>query len=118
MGINDNIAQNLNNFMKEKNISANTIAKVGCVNTSTITRFILREIKSLNIETIQKIAAYYNHATVQKLLQEAILHISAFIEILGFLQVTGLNGTVTVRYCLSLFLYLFYIPKVLLRKML
>ena len=60
MGINDNIAQNLNNFMKEKNISANTIAKVGCVNTSTITRFILREIKSLNIETIQKIAAYYN----------------------------------------------------------
>ena len=55
MGINDNIAQNLNNFMKEKNISANTIAKVGCVNTSTITRFILREIKSLNIEIIMSL---------------------------------------------------------------
>ena len=60
MSINDNIAQNLNNFMKEKNISANTIAKVGSVTPSTITRFISREIKSLNIETIQKIAAYYN----------------------------------------------------------
>ena len=60
MSINDNIAQNLNNFMKEKNISANTIAKVGCVTPSTITRFLSREIKSLNIETIQQIAAYYN----------------------------------------------------------
>ena len=28
MGINDNIAQNLNNFMKEKNISANTIVHI------------------------------------------------------------------------------------------
>lgn len=60
MSINDNIAQNLNDFMKEKNISSNTIAKVGGVTPSTITRFLSREIKSLNIETIQKIAAYYN----------------------------------------------------------
>lgn len=69
MSINDNIAQNLNNFMKEKNISANTIAKVGCVTPSTITRFLSREIKSLNIETIQKIAAYYNEP-MGKFIQE------------------------------------------------
>lgn len=69
MSINDNIAQNLNNFMKEKNISANTIAKVGSVTPSTITRFISREIKSLNIETIQKIAAYYNEP-MDKFIQE------------------------------------------------
>lgn len=59
MGINDNIAHNISEYMKEKNISANTIAKIGGVTTSTITRFILREIKSLNIETIQKIANHY-----------------------------------------------------------
>ena len=69
MSINDNIAQNLNNFMKDKNISANTIAKVGCVTPSTITRFLSREIKSLNIETIQKIAAYYNEP-MGKFIQE------------------------------------------------
>lgn len=69
MSINDNIAQNLNEFMKEKNISANTIAKVGCVTPSTITRFLSREIKSLNIETIQKIAAYYNEP-MGKFIQE------------------------------------------------
>lgn len=69
MSINDNIAQNLNDFMKEKNISANTIAKVGCVTPSTITRFLSREIKSLNIETIQKIAAYYNEP-MGKFIQE------------------------------------------------
>ncbi len=60
MSINDNIAQNLNNFMKKNNISANSIAKAGGVTPSTITRFLLREIKSLNIETIQKIATCYN----------------------------------------------------------
>lgn len=60
MNINDSIAKNLNNFMKEKNISANMIAKIASVTPSTITRFLSREIKSLNIETIQKIAAYYN----------------------------------------------------------
>ncbi len=69
MSINDNIARNLNDFMKEKNISANTIAKVGCVTPSTITRFLSREIKSLNIETIQKIAAYYNEP-MGKFIQE------------------------------------------------
>lgn len=69
MSINDNIAQNLTNFMKEKNISANTIAKVGSVTPSTITRFLSREIKSLNIETIQKIAAYYNEP-MGKFIQE------------------------------------------------
>lgn len=69
MSINDNIARNLNDFMKKKNISANTIAKVGCVTPSTITRFLSREIKSLNIETIQKIAAYYNEP-MGKFIQE------------------------------------------------
>ena len=69
MSINDNIARNLNDFMKEKNISANTIAKVGCVTPSTITRFLSREIKSLNIEIIQKIAAYYNEP-MGKFIQE------------------------------------------------
>ena len=59
MSINDKIAYNLQNFMKKNNISANTIAKVGNVTPSTITRFLSREIKSLNIETIQKIADYY-----------------------------------------------------------
>lgn len=39
MSINDNIAQNLNNFMKKNNISANSIAKAGGVTPSTITRF-------------------------------------------------------------------------------
>ena len=69
MSINDNIARNLNDFMKKKNISANTIAKIGCVTPSTITRFLSREIKSLNIETIQKIAAYYNEP-MGKFIQE------------------------------------------------
>ena len=59
MGINDKIAFNLQEFMKKNNISANTIAKVGEVTPSTITRFLSREIKSLNIETIQKISYYY-----------------------------------------------------------
>lgn len=59
MSINDKIAFNLQEFMKQNNISANTIAKVGEVTPSTITRFLSREIKSLNIETIQKIADYY-----------------------------------------------------------
>ena len=59
MGINDKIAFNLQEFMKKNNISANTIAKVGKVTPSTITRFLSREIKSLNIETIQKISYYY-----------------------------------------------------------
>ena len=59
MGINDKIAFNLKEFMKKNNISANTIAKVGKVTPSTITRFLSREIKSLNIETIQKISYYY-----------------------------------------------------------
>lgn len=59
MSINDKIAYNLQNFMKKNNISANTIAKVGNVTPSTITRFLSREIKSLNIETIQKIADHY-----------------------------------------------------------
>ena len=59
MSINDKIAFNLQEFMKKNNISANTIAKVGDVTPSTITRFLSREIKSLNIETIQKIADYY-----------------------------------------------------------
>ena len=59
MSINDKIAYNLQNFMKKNNISANTIAKVGNVTPSTITRFLSREIKSLNIETIQKISYYY-----------------------------------------------------------
>lgn len=59
MGINDKIAFNLQEFMKKNNISANTIAKVGEVTPSTITRFLSREIKSLNIEIIQKISYYY-----------------------------------------------------------
>lgn len=59
MSINNKIAFNLQEFMKQNNISANTIAKVGEVTPSTITRFLSREIKSLNIETIQKIADYY-----------------------------------------------------------
>ena len=59
MSINDKIAFNLQEFMKKNNISANTIAKVGKVTPSTITRFLSREIKSLNIETIQKISYYY-----------------------------------------------------------
>lgn len=59
MSINDKIAFNLQEFMKKNNISANTIAKVGDVTPSTITRFLSREIKSLNIEIIQKIADYY-----------------------------------------------------------
>ena len=59
MSINDKIAFNLQEFMKKNNISANTIAKVGEVTPSTITRFLSREIKSLNIETIQKISYYY-----------------------------------------------------------
>ncbi len=60
MTINDKIALNLNNFMKANNISANSLAKIAGVTASTITRFLLREIKSLNIEIIQKIADYYN----------------------------------------------------------
>lgn len=60
MTINDKIAVSLNNYMKEHGISANFIAKIAKVTPSTITRFISREIKSLNIEAIQKIADYYN----------------------------------------------------------
>ncbi len=60
MTINDKIALNLSSFMKKNNISANTVAKVAGVTPSTITRFTLREIKSLNIETIKRIADYYN----------------------------------------------------------
>lgn len=60
MNINNKIATNLVKFMQENAISANNIAKAGGVTTSTITRFLAREIKSLNIETIKNIADYYN----------------------------------------------------------
>lgn len=60
MNINDDIAANLSRFLNERNISASAAAKIGGVTASTITRFLSREIKSLNIETIQKIAAHYD----------------------------------------------------------
>ncbi|MDE7169490.1 MAG: helix-turn-helix transcriptional regulator, partial [Mucispirillum sp.] len=60
MNINDDIATNLSRFLSERNISASAAAKIGGVTASTITRFLSREIKSLNIETIQKIAAHYD----------------------------------------------------------
>lgn len=60
MNINNKIASNLVKFMQQNAISANNIAKAGGVTTSTITRFLAREIKSLNIETIKNIADYYN----------------------------------------------------------
>lgn len=60
MSLNDIMAENLSLFMKEKKVSANTLAKLAGVTPSTVTRFLSREITSLNIDILQKVADYYN----------------------------------------------------------
>ena len=60
MGIHDDIALNLQRFMQVNNVSATSIASIAGVRASSITRFISRDIKSLKIEILQKIASYYN----------------------------------------------------------